>query len=57
MTQKEIVEYYQDNGGLRCKDWSAKEIREYIKSDLGKEQWVSPRTCMLLRNIANCCQR
>lgn len=57
MTQKEIVKYYQDNGGLRCKDWSVKEIREYIKSDLGQEQLVTPRTCLLLKNIANCYQQ
>ena len=57
MSQKEIVKYYQDNGGLRCKYWSVKEIREYIKSDLGQEQMVGTRTCLLLKNIANYYQR
>ena len=26
MKQKDIIKYYEDNGGLRCKYWTIKEI-------------------------------
>lgn len=52
MKQKEILQYYRDNGGLRCKGWSVKEIKEKIKSDLGQNQRVFKITCFRLRREA-----
>ena len=57
MTQKEIIRYYNDNGGLRCKGWTLKEIKEYIKADLGSDQRVYDATCRELKRTAETCQR
>lgn len=57
MKQQEIIRYYEDNGGLRCKFWTIKEIKEYIKSDLGREQRVYVATCRLLKRTAEIYQR
>lgn len=57
MTQKEILKYYKDNGGLRCKDWSWKEIYGYIKRDLGEHQRVWKITCLRLKREAEVNQR
>ena len=57
MTQKEILKYYKDNGGLRCKDWSWKEIYNYIKQDLGEHQRVWKITCLRLKREAEVNQR
>lgn len=52
MTQKQIIEYYNENGGLRCKYWTIKEIKEAIKADLGQHQRVYESTCMELKRTA-----
>jgi hypothetical protein len=57
MTQKEIIRYYEENGGLRCKNWTLEEIKAYIKSDLGKDQRVLKTTCIELKNTARIYQR
>lgn len=57
MKQKEIIKYYENNGGLRCKDWSLSEIKARIKSDFGKHQRVYEDTCRELRNEARMYQR
>ena len=57
MTQKEIIRYYNDNGGLRCKGWTLKEIKEYIKADLCSDQRVYDATCRELKRTAETCQR
>jgi hypothetical protein len=57
MTQKEILEYYEDNGGLRCGDWSIKEIKVYIKNDMGSNQRVFDSTCRELKRTAQIYQR
>lgn len=57
MTQREIIRYYEENGGLRCKDWTLQEIKEYIKGDLGQDQRVMKTTCIELKNTARIYQR
>lgn len=57
MTQKQIIEYYNENGGLRCKNWTIKEIKEYIKAELGQHQRVFYRTCWELKRTAEIYQR
>ena len=57
MNQKEVIKYYENNGGLRCKDWSVGEIKDYIKSDLGKKQRVYTKTCNLLKRTAEISQQ
>jgi hypothetical protein len=57
MTQKEILEYYEDNGGLRCGYWSIKEIKDYIKNDMGSNQRVFDSTCRELKRTAQIYQR
>ena len=57
MTQKEIIRYYKENGGLRCKDWTIKKIKEVIKADLGQDQRVMNTTCIELKNDARVNQR
>lgn len=57
MKQKDIIKYYEDNGGLRCKYWSIKEIKDYIKSDFGKKQRVYNSTCTELKRTAEMHQR
>lgn len=56
MTQKQIIKYYND-GGLRCKNWSIKEIKEAIKADLGQHQRVYESTCRELKRTAEIYQR
>ena len=51
-TQKQIIEYYNENGGLRCNYWTIKEIKECIKADLGQHQRVYESTCMELKRTA-----
>lgn len=57
MTQKEIMKYFDDNGGLRCKYWTIKEIKEYIKAEFGEQQRVNTSTCFLLKRTAEIYQR
>lgn len=57
MTQKELIKYYNENGGLRCKYWSIKEIKAYIKADLGEKQRVYKSTCNDLKATAEIYQR
>lgn len=57
MKQNEIIKYYADNGCLRCKGWTIKEIKDYIKSDLGKGQRVNVQTCCELKRTAEIYQR
>ena len=57
MNQKELIKYYENNGGLRCKYWSIGEIKDYIKSDLGEKQRVYTKTCNLLKRTAEISQR
>mgnify|MGYP007069891067 CR=1 FL=1 len=52
MTQREIIRHYEDNGGLRCKYWSLKEIKDYIKADFGSRQIVYWATCRELKRTA-----
>lgn len=52
MTQKQIIEYYNENGGLCCKYWTIKEIKEKIKSDFGQHQRVFESTCRELKRTA-----
>ena len=52
MTQKQIIENYNENGGLRCKYWTIKEIKEKIKADFGKDQRVFRSTCLELKRTA-----
>jgi len=53
MKQQEIIKYYENNGGLLCSDWTLKEIKDYIKSDLGADQRVYKSTCYLLKRMAD----
>lgn len=57
MKQQEIIRYYEDNGGLRCKYWTIQEIKDCIKSDFGKEQRVYKSTCRELKRTAEMFQR
>lgn len=57
LTQKQIIEYYNDNGGLRCKDWTLKEIKEEIKAEFGQHQRVYKSTCLELKRTAELYQR
>ena len=52
MTQREIIRHYEDVGGLRCKHWSLKEIKDYIKADFGSRQVVYWATCRELKRTA-----
>lgn len=56
MTRKEIISYYESNGGLRCKDWSIDEIKAYVKNDLGCQR-VSKQTCYELKRTAEIYQK
>ena len=57
MTQQEILRYYNENGGLRCKHWTLDEIKHYIKSEFGKGQRVMKTTCQELKDTARMYQR
>ena len=52
MTQEEIIRYFNENGGLCCKYWTLKEIKQYIKDTFGKEQRVYESTCEELKRTA-----
>lgn len=52
MTQEEIIKYFNENGGLCCKYWTLKEIKQYIKDTFGKEQKVYESTCEELKRTA-----
>jgi len=56
MTQKEIIKYYEENGGLRCKGWKIREIQKHVKDDLNVNL-VTPRTAILLKRTAEIYQR
>lgn len=52
MKQKEIISYYKENGGLRCKGWTVNEIKKFIKNEFGKSQKVYESTCLTLKRMA-----
>jgi hypothetical protein len=56
-TQKELIRYYNENGGLRCKGWSCKEVKNHIKADFGSSQRVYNSTCLQLIREAEIMQR
>lgn len=56
MTQKEIIKYFEENGGLRCKNWTIKEIKDYIKNILNCKR-VYKSTCYCLQRSAIMYQR
>lgn len=56
MAQKEIIKYFEGNGGLRCKNWTIKEIKEYIKNTLNCKR-VYENTCHYLQMICKPCNR
>ena len=56
MSQKEIIKYYEGNGGLRCKNWTIRQIQNHVKGDLGVSI-VTPRTAIELKNTARVYQR
>jgi hypothetical protein len=56
MTQKEIIKYFDEIGGLRCKYWTNKEIKEYIKNTLNCKR-VYKSTCYYLKRSAIMYQR
>lgn len=56
-TQREIIDYYLGNGGLRCKGWSLKDIKDKIKADFGAWQRVYKSTCIFLQSDARCRQQ
>lgn len=57
MKQQELINYFEENGGLRCKYWTIKEIKSYIKSEFGKKQRVYKSTCIELKRSAEMYQR
>lgn len=57
MTQKELIKFYNENGGLRCKSWGVKEIKAFIKAEFGKKQRVYKSTCYDLKRTAEIYQR
>lgn len=52
MTQHQIIQYFNECGGLRCKEWTYKEIKEYVKRCFGRHQRVSETTCRELKRTA-----
>ncbi len=52
MTQNQIIQYFEENGGLRCKNWTLKEIKEHIKLCFGRHQRVCATTCRTLKRTA-----
>lgn len=57
MKQQEIINYYEEIGGLRCKYWTIKEIKSHIKCEFGKKQRVYESTCIELKRSAEMYQR
>lgn len=56
-TQKEIISYYNENGGLRCKGWTCEEVKKLIKAEFGAGQRVCNSTCLQLIREAEIYQR
>jgi hypothetical protein len=56
MKQKEIISFFNENGGLRCKYWSLKEIYNYIKETFPKQR-VSKSTYIVLKRTAEIYQK
>lgn len=52
MSQKEIIKYCEDVGGLCCKNWSIREIKDYLKAIFGSKQRVYHKTCCELKKTA-----
>ena len=57
MTQREIIKYFDEVGGLRCKDWSVDEIRDYIHDLFPECKRVLTSTCRELKRTAGMYQR
>ena len=57
MTQQEIVNYFEGNGGLLCGSWTIDEIYHYLKSCFGASQRVYKSTCRQLKAIGTYYQR
>ena len=57
MKQIDIIRYFNENGGLRCKHWSIKEIREYIHIQFPMCKRVLTSTCEELKHTAQMYQR
>lgn len=57
MKQKDIIKFFSENGGLRCKDWNIKQIKTYIKCLFGRNQYVYENTCRELKRLAEIYQR
>jgi hypothetical protein len=56
MKQREIISFFNEIGGLRCKYWSLREIYNYIKETFPKQR-VFKSTCMELKRTAEIYQR
>ena len=56
MKQREIISYFDEIGGLRCKYWSLKEIYNYLKIIFPKQR-VFKSTCRELKRTAEMYQR
>ncbi len=57
MTQNELIKYFADEFQLRCKYWTDKEIKEYIKETCGKSQRVYKSTIFYIKRTAEMYQR
>ena len=60
MKQKDIIKFFSENGGLRCKDWNIKQIKTYIKYKFlsrAKNIAVYENTCRELKRLAEIYQR
>lgn len=57
MKQREIISYFDEVGGLRCKDWTIKEIRDYIHETFPQCKRVYTSTCKELKRTAQMYQR
>lgn len=57
MKQRDIIKYFNENGGLRCKDWTIRQIRIYLKALFGRKQYVYKDTCRELKRMAEMYQR
>lgn len=57
MTQKEILQFFTDYGGLRCRDWSLRQIRAHLKAYFGNDQRIYLSTCRALKQAARMYQQ
>lgn len=57
MKQREIISYFAEVGGLRCQDWTIKEIRDYIHETFPQCKRVYTSTCKELKRTAQMYQR